>query len=149
MEGFFMRRSALLRAIVPSAIIFASVVLAGCGSDSTSTTTPSTVTTTDSFSATIGQSGEAVQAFTVSAKGTVTVALTAVAPLSTMSLGVGLGAWDGTNCGTSFATNKDARAGSTALTGTAAQGSYCIRVYDSGNVPTDYSVTYTIQVVHP
>jgi hypothetical protein len=144
-----MRRSALLRAIVPSIIILASAALAGCGSDSSSTTTPSTVTTTDTFSTTIAQSGQGIHTFTVSTKGTVTLALTAVSPLSTMALGVGLGSWDGTNCGASFALNKDARSGSTALTGTAAQGNYCVRVYDSGNIPTDYSVTYTIQVVHP
>jgi len=79
----------------------------------------------------------------------VTVRLTSVAPLSTMSLGVGIGAWDGTTCGTSMSTNADARSGATALTGTAAAGSYCVRVYDSGNVPTDWTVEYIIEVAHP
>jgi hypothetical protein len=144
-----MRRSALLRALLPSMALLATVALAGCKSDSTTTTSPSVVTTTDTFTQTIAQSGEAVHTFTVSAKGSVTVALTAVSPLTTMALGVGMGSWDGTTCGTSFATNKDSRAGATALTGTAAQGNYCVRVYDSGNVPVDWSVSYTLQVVHP
>ena len=72
-----------------------------------------------------------------------------IATLSTMSLGVGLGTWDGTTCGASLSENKDARVGSTALTGTAASGNYCVKVFDSGNVPAAWSVTYSVQVTHP
>jgi hypothetical protein len=95
------------------------------------------------------QSGTSVHAFAVSATGTVTITLTSVSPLSTMSLGVGVGTWDGSTCGTSFSSNTDARTGATALTGTATKGDYCVRVYDSGNVPADWSVSYTVEVVHP
>jgi len=141
-----MRRPATLFLIAP--ILATAIALAGCG-DTPSPTAASPVTTTETFSSTVVKGGSAVHSFSVSATGSVTVTLTSVSPLSTMSLGVGIGTWDGTTCGTSMSTNTDARSGATALTGTAATGSYCVRVYDSGNVPTDWTVEYTIEVVHP
>jgi hypothetical protein len=41
------------------------------------------------------------------------------------------------------------RAGVTALNGTATAGNYCVTVYDSGNVPDDWTVSFSVQVVHP
>jgi hypothetical protein len=146
-----MRRPTMLDSALLGVVVAATAVaLSGCDSSATtSPTSPSASTTTESFSGSLAQSGSAAHSFTVAAKGTVTVSLTAVSPLTTMSLGVALGTWDGTTCGTSVAENKDARSGSTALTGTAATGNYCVRVFDSGNIPSDWSVSYSIDVVHP
>ena len=135
--------------LLGAAVAAAAAVAAGCSSSVASPATPSPSTTAESFDGSLVQSGTATHPFTVSARGTVTISLTAVSPLTTMALGVGLGTWDGTTCSSPFADNKDARAGATALTGTAAAGSYCIRVYDSGNIPADWSVAYSIDVVHP
>jgi hypothetical protein len=66
-----------------------------------------------------------------------------------MALGVRITTWDGTNCSTSIAQNANARSGSTALTGTANAGNYCVQIYDSGNIPADWTVEYTVDVVHP
>jgi len=66
-----------------------------------------------------------------------------------MAIGVRITTWDGTNCVTSIAQNANARSGSTALTGTANSGNYCVQIYDSGNVPADWTVEYTVDVVHP
>jgi hypothetical protein len=146
-----MQRSPMFRSRKTPALIVAAVLaLAGCGSTTaTNPTAASPATTTDTFSGSLVQGGSGINSFTVSATGTVTIELTSVTPLATMSLGVGIGTWDGTTCGTSMSANTDARSGATALTGTATAGNYCVRVYDSGNVPADWSVDYTVQVVHP
>jgi hypothetical protein len=82
--------------------------------------------------------------------GQVTVTLTSVLPLATMALGVGMMTSDGTSCTSTLTQNDNARANATAaLQGTAAAGNYCIRVYDSGNIPVSTTVTYTITVLHP
>ena len=87
--------------------------------------------------------------FTVGTTGALSITLTSVGPLSTMSLGVGLSSWDGTACGTANSQNDNARTGTTALSGRAVAGNYCVLVYDSGNVQPNSSVTYTVEVVHP
>ena len=126
------------------------VVLAACGTDHTTTTvtSPSAETTTEAFAGGLWQSGSVVHAFAVVATGTITVGLTSVAPLSTMSLGVAIGTWDGATC-TAMTTVTDARAGETALKGAAAVGNYCVKIFDSGNVPSNTRVTYKAEVVHP
>jgi len=146
MQWFAMRQ---LRALSLAAVLALALGACGTEGDSTTSTAPTPATTTQTFSGTIDQLGSAVHSFTVSATGTVTIGLTSVGPLATMALGVGMGAWDGVNCGTSIAQNENARAGSAALTGTATAGNYCVRVYDSGNIPEGWSVSYTVQVAHP
>jgi hypothetical protein len=90
-----------------------------------------------------------VHIFAVAAQGTVDVSLTSVAPLATMSLGVAVATSDGTSCLATITQNADARSGSIALKGTAAIGNYCVRVYDSGNIPASTQVSYTLDVAHP
>jgi hypothetical protein len=128
-----------------------ALALGACGSSNpTTTTAPTAVATTDTFSGIVAQQGSVGQPFTVTAAGTVTIGLTAVAPLTTMALGVGLATYDGTTCSTTpIAKNDNARAGTTALTGAAIAGSYCVLVYDSGNISTGVSVSYTVSVAHP
>lgn len=125
---------------------------AACSKDSTSdstTPTPTPVTSTETFTGTINQLGQSVHSFTVSTAGSTTVTLTAVDPLTTMALGVAIGTWSNSSCGTTIAYNENARTNITALSGTATAGSYCLKIYDSGNVPASWLVNYTIQVVHP
>jgi hypothetical protein len=141
--------SRLLIAALGAAALAAA---ASCGSSSASATAPSAsapATTTDSFSGTVAQLGSENHVFAVAATGTVTISLTSVAPLTTMSLGVAVSNSDGTNCLIQISQNSDARSGTIALTGTAATGNYCVRVYDSGNIPVSTTVDYTIEVVHP
>ena len=139
--------------ITLSLVIAIALAVAGCtsntASSATTATTPTAVTSTDAFSGTVGQSGTTGFPFTVSTTGAVTIGLTSVAPLSTMALGVGIATSDGTTCGSSISKNDNARSGTSALAGTATSGSYCVVVYDSGNVPEGWSVSFTVQVVHP
>ena len=125
------------------------MLAAGCGSSS-SPTAPTPATTTDTFSGIVTHSATTGTPFTVGTTGTVTISLTSVAPLAQMSVGVGVGTLIGTDtCGVAISKNDNARAGATALTGTANAGSYCVLVYDSGNIPEDASVSFEVQVVHP
>jgi hypothetical protein len=128
----------------------ATVTLGACKKASTATPiTPTPVTTTETFSGTIPQLGSAAHSFTVAANRTITISLTSIGPLATMSIGLGVGSWNGTTC-TVITQNDNARANSAAaLTGTAVAGNFCAKVYDSGNIPDGTTVTYTIQVVHP
>ena len=87
-------------------------------------------------------------AFSVAAGGTVQVKLTDVEPLATMGLGVAV-TTGGAACGSDISQNTNAKSGTTALSGTAAVGSYCVRVFDAGNIPAATSVTYTVEVTHP
>jgi len=134
--------------LIPAAMLAG---LSACGGTSTTapSPTPSPATTTDMFSGSLTQLGSDVHIFAVGANGSVEVSLTAVTPLSTMSLGIAVASSDGTNCLAQITQNTDARTGSVALKGTATTGNYCVRVYDSGNIPTDTDVTYTVQVAHP
>jgi hypothetical protein len=133
-------------------LLVAAALAAAAGCGSTAPTAPSATapaTTTDSFTGSVAQLGSENHVFAVAANGTVTISLTAVSPLASMSLGVAVSTSDGTNCLVQISQNADARTGTAALTGLAATGNYCVRVYDSGNIQPSTSVSYTVQVVHP
>jgi hypothetical protein len=66
-----------------------------------------------------------------------------------MALGVGMMTSDGTSCTSTVTQNDNARTSAPALQGITVAGNYCIRVYDSGNVPVSTTVTYTVTVQHP
>ena len=137
------------RRLVALLMTAALPICGACDSTSdTSTVTPTPVTTTEAFTATIEQLGSTTHTFTVAAAGTVQVTLTAVEPLATMALGVAV-TTGGTACGADIAHNDNARSGATALSGTAAVGSYCVRVFDAGNIPLATTVTYSVEVTHP
>jgi ABC-type oligopeptide transport system substrate-binding subunit len=133
-------------------MVFLAAGAAACSKDSTSDSTPTTptpATKTETFSGSINQQGQSVHSFSVTTAGSTTVTLTAVDPLTTMALGVAIGTWSNSSCGTTIAYNENARTNIAALSGTATAGSYCLKIYDSGNVPASWLVNYTIQVVHP
>jgi hypothetical protein len=129
------------------------LVASACGdssSDSSSLpTSPTASLVTDTFSGSITQNGTAIHAFTVTSAGyTLLAGYTGIAPASLTALGMGLGSWDGTNCGLNQSQNDAARSGNTAISGTAEAGNYCVRVYDGGNIPEGVTATYTLQVQH-
>jgi hypothetical protein len=125
----------------------------GCGGSSSSSsslpTTPTPAQVTETFSGTVAQNGTAIHTFTVASTGNALAAgYTSLAPSTVTALGMGIGTWDGTNCGLNQSQNDVARSGSTAISGTAGAGNYCIRVYDGGNIPADVIASYTVQVQH-
>ena len=139
------------RRSISAILLVAGLSLAiSCGTTTPPTSPTTTPTITDTFSADLAQQGSITHNFKVNSTGEVTVTLTSVSPLATMSLGVGMMTSDGTSCVATLTQNDNARANNVAaLLGTAASGNYCIRVYDSGNIPVSTTVSYTITVLHP
>jgi len=129
--------------------------VAGCGSNSSASTlttpTATATLTTDTFTGSIDRNGTAVYAFTVTSSGSALLAgYTSISPASVAALGLGIGAWDASTstCSLNVSQNDTGRSGSTALSGTPSSGSYCLRIYDAGNIPAGVGASYTVQVQH-
>ena len=133
-----------VRLLALCALITSGALAAGSCSKSADSnpTAPDQVTKVDTFSGSLARSGAAIHTFTVSVAGAVVVGLTDVAPVSTLTLGVAIGTSDGTACGI-VTSNDNARLNTTALSGTANPGNFCLRIYDAGSIPENTTVTYT------
>ena len=137
-------------------LLAAAHAATGCSGDSsTSSLTPTSTGTgtvvTESFSGSIGQNGVAIHTFTVNSSGnTLLAGFTSLAPSSITALGIGLGSWDGTTstCSLNLTQNDAGHTGSTAISGTANAGSYCLRVYDGANIGAGVTASYSAQVQH-
>ena len=102
-------------------------------------------TSTDTFNGTVASTGFDSHSFTVSNNGDVVATLTALSPQSTITVGFGLGQPTSTGCSL-YSYSESARVGSV-LSGTIGAGTYCVTVYDVGNIQG--SDTYTLTVLHP
>jgi len=116
------------------------------GTSSGSTTTATAVVET--FTGEITQGTYGLHPFTMAARGTLTFKLTDLQPLTTLTVGAGLGTWDGTNC--TLITNGYSETAKVNFTvsGTASIGNYCAAVWDVGNIMADSKISYTITVEH-
>jgi hypothetical protein len=144
-----------MRRLIPGVLLLAVMSgAAGCNNNTTTNpTTPTTPTTpgsstTETFSGTLNMNGGASFPFVAGAAGTVTAALTTVAPDSTVAIGLSLGAWTGTACQISIA--NDSATQTAIITGTVtAAAALCVRVYDTGKVTAAQPVDFTVTIVHP
>ena len=145
-----MRAIAVRGVVLASLLVVSALTLGACGNSIASGTLPPlTTATTESFSGSLTQGASISVQITITATAPLTISLTDVGPLQTMGLGVSLATWSGSACGAPVITqNTNARMGATALTGTAAPGTYCVTVFDSGNLPSGWTSTYTVQAVH-
>jgi hypothetical protein len=114
---------------------------AACGGSST-TTNPNAPTTTDTFTGTLAAGGVDAHSFPVAQAGALTVTLTALSPQSSITVGLGLGQPSGTSCSL-YSTDETARMGSVEQT-TLDVGTYCVAIYDIGNVQGSDSYTLTV-----
>ena len=147
------KRWLLLSPVLAALLLGVSACSDSSESSSVTTTSPTTTVTssTETFTGSVGRNGSAIHPFSVTTGGyTLLAGYTSIAPASVTALGVGIGAWDATTstCGLNQTQNDAAKAGSTALSGTASAGNYCIRVYDGGNIPEGITASYTVQVEH-
>ena len=130
-------------------IVLGVLALAGCNNNSTPTT-PTGTTTTDTFAGTLNPSGGVTSNFTTQTSGTVVATLTTVGPDSTKPIGFALGTFNTVvNVCTIVLANDLALQGAILQASASSAGTYCVRVYDTGSVPTDTGATYTITVNHP
>ena len=120
---------------------------AGCGllENSTSPTTPEAPT--EAFSGTLVLQGSSFFTFTVSQAGTISVTLATLTPSPTAGVGLGVGTPSGTTGCTLTSSTPNASAGSAAqITITGTPGTYCVKVYDTGNLTT--TASFTINITH-
>jgi len=138
------RRLALVAAL--------ALAVSGC-SESTPTEptpTPTVPTVSEIFEGTLTQNGKAEFSFSVPTPGDVTFLLATVGPLSTLSLGFGGGMWDATaNTCTLNLSYTNVRQGSYFSANAPVAGTYCVSVWDVGNITETATVTVTVQVIHP
>ena len=134
------------------AIAIAIVAAAASGacnllSDITSPSSPTApAASTETFSGTVSVQGTSRSTFTTTQAGTVNVTLATMSP--GVAMGLGIGTPNGTTACTLTSSNTSALAGSTPqLTVTEQPGSYCVSVYDVGNLTGN--ATFTVTVAHP
>jgi len=131
---------------VLQAMTLAAVLsIVGCGEEPTLPTEPST-TTTDTFTGTLAPQGTSSHEFSAQRAGFMTLTVVSLDPLPEITIGVGLGAPSESGC-TLQLKNDAARAGSILSASITTPGSYCVAIYDVGNVTED--VSYSIQLIHP
>jgi len=141
-------------------LVFALGVLAAAASfactnnnsNNSAITGPTPTVVTETFSGSLGQNGTYIHNFTVNTSGyTLVAGFTSISPSTVTALGLGIATWhpDTQTCDLNQSQSDHAPVGSTAVTGTAGSGSFCVRVYDGANI-SDPSVTvsYTVQIQH-
>ncbi|HEY6212333.1 MAG TPA: hypothetical protein VIW45_08610 [Vicinamibacterales bacterium] len=126
-----------------------ALVAAGCtNNNSTTPTTPSIPTTTDTKSGTVQVKGSDFQTFTVTTTGQVDVTLTAAGPPATIVMGLGVGQSGPGSCGLLPGASTQTAAGSSPqVSGIMTPATYCVMVYDVGNMTAP--INYTVTVTHP
>jgi hypothetical protein len=128
-------RAALLCAV--------AVIAAACGSDTP--TTPTTATTspvTETWSGIVGPGGAVTRSFDTTQSGTLTVTLMS----GDAPLGLGIGVPRSLNAGCRLTISQvDAPGLSVSIPADA--GSYCVEVFDNGDVVKQ--AAFSVQIVHP
>ena len=135
-----------MRAATLAGTLVIAALAAGCGSDSTTPTTPSTSgTMSETWSGVVAPGGQTSRSFTVNSSGTITVTLTSAG--TTFGLGVGLPRVTGGGCRLGVAVN--ASSSTTPQISTQAEaGQYCVEVYDLGTITGD-PVGFALKIDHP
>jgi len=128
---------------------------AGCSSSALNTTAPTTTpgTGTETFASFLAIGGSSMHTFPVAQAGTIAITLTVVTPAGVVGLGVGVpnaGGCNLTNSLDASAAIADATTGATTpqLTIPAAVGTYCAKVYDSGQLG-GIGRTFSVTIAHP
>jgi hypothetical protein len=124
------------------AALAAAAALSSCGGDTTTTATPTTVT--DTFNGTLQALGSVQFPFTVNTAGVVSATLTTLNPQSTITVGFGLGQPSAGVCNLISGAYSEASKVGTPISGTINAGSYCVVLYDIGNVVGSDDFTITV-----
>lgn len=140
----------MLRRIACGLLLGATAVLAGCG-DTTIDPGPTPTEVTETFTGEVTPASGATHSFVTLLGGTVTATLTAVGPDPAKNVGFSLGTFNSTlNVCSAVFDNPAALQSFEFKANATTLGSYCVRVYDNGNIATDnVPYTYTVTVKHP
>jgi hypothetical protein len=132
-----------------SALTAVLVACAACGSTSTPTQPEAPVyeLKTETFSGNVKVGGTVAFPFTVVNPGQIQVGITALAPISTLTMGIALGFWDpATLTCTQQLSNPSATLGVPYAANPSSAGEYCVGIFDVGNVSV--SSDFTLTVLH-
>jgi hypothetical protein len=135
-------RAPLLRTLLLVAPL--ALAVSGCGDSTDPITIPTPIEVTETFGGTVGQAG--LSYHVVDAKvGMVTLTMTGIGPDPSTTIGMSIGVLNSIAC-TAVMDNLDARVGSQ-LVGTATGATtLCVKLYDTGTLALDQTVTYEITV---
>jgi hypothetical protein len=142
-------RKAWCERVTRAAVLLALAVwTSACGLPPGSTSPTTTATgTTETFSGSLAQQSSNLYTFTVSQAGLVSVTLGSLSP-ATVEVGVGIGTPNGPTSCTLSSSNPTAMPGATPqITVTESAGSYCVEIYDVGNLKG--TSAFSITIVHP
>ena len=131
-----------------AAVLTLALSLSACGSDNP--TTPgnggsSGERATETFNGTVAPRSGAWHTFTVTAAGTIDVTLTTLTAPAATAVGVGIGTTPTNGCDVQAWNNASVQG--TIITAPINAGTFCVMIYDVGNL-TD-GAAYTVTVVHP
>ena len=133
-----------------SACSHSSTSTSPSSTSSTSSTTVAAPTVSESFTGTLPVGGFRFFSFNIAANGTVNVTLNSVSGSgvpSTVQLGLGIGTPSGIDCSATTTVTAGVTAAAPQTTGTFGPGTFCVRVYDVGNLfaPANFNIT----IAHP
>jgi hypothetical protein len=126
--------------------VLVGLLLAGCGNNDATPTTPTTGTgpTTETFSSNLTVQGSAWRLVTASQAGTLSARLTTASQPSTV-VGFGIGIQNGTTTGCLLNSEVRVTAGSTPQVDAPVDpGVYCIKISDVGTLTSPMGFTITI-----
>jgi hypothetical protein len=131
-----------------SGLAFAAMLGAGCAKATPVAATPTPDPIVEPpITGTLTINGAVTNVFTTTAAGSVTVTIAVLDPDpdGSLTVGVALGTWNGTQCQL-LLTNDNASVGAGVIGAVTGSGSLCVRVYDIGQLTEP--VTFTVNVVH-
>jgi hypothetical protein len=141
----------MLRRMACGLLLCATAALAASCGDDTTGPAPTPVPVTETFTGTVSPASGSTHSFVTLLGGTIKATLTTVGPDPAKNVGFSLGTFNSTLNTCSAVFDNPAALQSFEFNATASSiGSYCVRIYDNGNITTDaVPYTYTITVVHP
>lgn len=142
------------RHFVPAGALIATLLLplAACDNgpattDDSTPTSPTTSPVTETFSTQLFVGGTSSRSFTAVKAGTATVTLTNAGGSSSLKLGFGIGVPDTLGSGCLFTRSSEDAVVGTSYTLPVDAGTYCVRVYDIGQLTSN--ITFTITITRP
>jgi len=141
----------MFRGIARGIVLVALVALAGACGTTTTVPTPVINTITETYSGTLIPASAGTFSFTTLTGGTIVATLTTLGPDNTKTVGFSLGTFVAASNTCTVILDNAAAPQAFVFNATASSiGTYCVRIYDNGNVTTDkVPYTFTITVAHP
>jgi len=129
-----------------TAAFVALLTTVACGAETPTEPDPVYELKSASFSGSIASGESKGFVFTVTNPGAVTVMITALSPVSTLTMGLGLGAWDAAALTCTAQLSTSSATVNVAFTGNpSGAGDYCVSIFDVGNIQatTDFQLSLT------